>query len=174
MRDSIVEYTGGENDPKFVQLTSMLHYRPDLGTVTEADLDNIYNLVFSTEEKISGGKPIMDLIQEQAATCLNASAGANFENKIVLAIATRLAAERFMVKRIADDTFVASIPGHQTQTLTEKFRKLFDGDAAIESLDRVVLITPENIHLNSFMYEPIVDMSDEQLRKLYREVLALN
>jgi hypothetical protein len=31
----------------------------------------------------------------------------------------------------------------------------------------VILMTPENIHLNSFMFEPIIDMSDEHLRKLY-------
>jgi len=30
----------------------------------------------------------------------------------------------------------------------------------------VMLMTPENIHLNSFMYEPIVDMNDDQLRRL--------
>jgi len=29
----------------------------------------------------------------------------------------------------------------------------------------VVLMTPENIHLNSFMYEPIIDMSDEHLKR---------
>ena len=40
----------------------------------------------------------MDLIHEQAASCLTAPAGANFENKIVLAIAIRLAAEMFMLK----------------------------------------------------------------------------
>jgi hypothetical protein len=34
-------------------------------------------------------------------------------------------------------------------------------------------MTPENIHLNSFMYEPIVDMSDEHLKKLYKNVMAL-
>jgi hypothetical protein len=44
---------------------------------------------------------------------------------------------------------------------------------AIEVLDRVQIMTPENIHLNSFMYEPIVDMSGEHLRKLYADVLAL-
>jgi len=46
--------------------------------------------------------------------------------------------------------------------------------AAINVLQRVVLMTPENIHLNSFMYEPILDMSDEHLRKLYGEVNALS
>ena len=34
-------------------------------------------------------------------------------------------------------------------------------------------MTPENIHLNSFMYEPILDMSDDHLRVLYEEVSSL-
>jgi len=32
---------------------------------------------------------------------------------------------------------------------------------------------PENIHLNSFMYEPIIDMSDVALRGLYSDVKSL-
>jgi hypothetical protein len=170
---NLVEYTAGESDPKFLKLTSMLHCRPDSGTITEADLDKIYNQVFSKKEKLSNGKPIIDLIHEQAETCLTATTGTNFEHKIVLAIAIRLAAERFMEHRIGDNAFVASIAGHQTQALTKKFRELFGGDPANVTLDRVALMTPENIHLNSFMYEPIVDMSDESLRKLYTDVLAL-
>jgi len=56
----------------------------------------------------------------------------------------------------------------------EKFKELFGGDVGnIETIQRVVLMTPENIHLNSFMYEPIVDMSDEHLKKLYQDVLTL-
>jgi len=52
---------------------------------------------------------------------------------------------------------------------------LYGDDAtALRTLDRVILMTPENIHLNSFMYEPIVDMSDEHLRTLYDEVNALH
>lgn len=170
---NLVEYTAGESDPMFLKLTSMLHRRPDSGTLTEADLDRIYNAVFSTKKNVAHGKPIIDLIHEQAGICLAAPAGANFENKIVLAIATRLAAETFMLQRINDPAFVAGITARQTQVLTTKFRELFGGDPALETLDRVVLMTPENIHLNSFMYEPIVDMSDEHLRKLYGNVLAL-
>ena len=37
-------------------------------------------------------------------------------------------------------------------------------------MDRVNLMTPENIHLNSFMYEPILDMSGEHLCRLYLEL----
>ena len=31
-------------------------------------------------------------------------------------------------------------------------------------------MTPSNIHLNSFMYEPIIDMSDNELIDLYKEM----
>ena len=45
---------------------------------------------------------------------------------------------------------------------------------AIEIIGKVCLMTPENIHLNSFMFEPIIDMSDRHLRELYQEVAALD
>ena len=79
-----------------------------------------------------------------------------------------------MIKLINNATFVASIDSNQTSKLLKKFRELFSVNTqAINVLERVALMTPENIHLNSFMYEPILDMSDEHLRKLYSDVLAL-
>jgi len=67
-----------------------------------------------------------------------------------------------------------SITSDQTAVLVEKFKELFSAETTtIGVLENVALMTPENIHLNSFMYEPIVDMSDEHLRKLYRSVVSL-
>lgn len=117
----------------------------------------------------------MSLIKHEAEECLKAAEGINFENKIVLAIAIRLAAEQFMVAKINDQAFVAGIDSNQTPRLLKRFRDLFSANVVtINVLQRVVLMTPENIHLNSFMYEPILDMSDEHLRKLYGEVNALS
>jgi hypothetical protein len=45
---------------------------------------------------------------------------------------------------------------------------------AVALLDAVALMTPENLHINSFMYEPIIDMSDSHLRKLFQEVRAID
>jgi len=110
-----------------------------------------------------------------AKACLQATQGINFENKIVLSIAIRIAAEQFMVKKINDATFVSGVDSNQTPKLLERFKQLFnDENGAIETIQRVILMTPENIHVNSFMYEPIIDMSDEHLRNLYKDVLALN
>ncbi len=93
---------------------------------------------------------------------------------MVLAIATRLRTERFIVSKINDDAFWHAIAFNQTQKLIVKFKKQFpSGVATIATLDRVALMTPENIHLNSFMYEPIIDMGEDQLRRLYEQAKAL-
>jgi hypothetical protein len=41
-------------------------------------------------------------------------------------------------------------------------------------LEEVSLMTAENIHLNSFMYEPLIDISILQLKKLYSILLSLS
>ena len=40
-------------------------------------------------------------------------------------------------------------------------------------LEQVNLMTPENIHLNSFMYEPILDLGIAHLKALYLDVKQL-
>jgi hypothetical protein len=172
---NMVEYTKGDSDPAFVKLTSLLHWKSDSAGITQGDLDTIYNAVFGTAGKSAdAAEPMIDLIKQEASTCVGAGDGINFENKIVLSIAIRLGAEQFMVGKIADPTFVAGIKANQSQALLKEFTRKFNGDTeSIKVLQRVVLMTPENIHLNSFMYEPILDMSDDHLRKLYTDVLAL-
>ena len=172
---NIIEYTKGDQDPTYIKLTSLLHWKPDSTGITEGDLDSIYKAVFGgTGAWPDGSLSVIDSIAREANLCRLAGDGANFENKIVLSIAIRIAAEHFMVQKISDPGFLASIKSDQTAALFDKYRKLNGGEAnAIETIQRVMLMTPENIHLNSFMYEPILDMSDEHLRKLYVDVLKL-
>ena len=92
---------------------------------------------------------------------------------MMLAPVIRLAAEEYMCNKISDPAFIANITANQTRALFKKFKAEVNDATAIQVLQRVLLMTPENIHLNSFMYEPILDMADEHLRKLYNEVLAI-
>jgi len=172
---NIIEYTKGDQDSSFVELTSLLHWKAASREITISKLDTIYNGLFGTNRHSGNAvKPVIDLILEEASGCVTAAQAMNFENKVVLSIAVRLVAEEFMINKINDPAFVGSILANQTAKLTVKFRELFSGDArALEVLQRVALMTPENIHLNSFMYEPILDMSDEHLRTLYSDVRSL-
>ena len=172
---NLVEMTTGEDDQNYQQLTSMLHWKADSAKITVGQLDEIYNSMCKTEGASDNSSTLVcDLIETEANGCLAGGAGLNLENKIVLAVAIRLAAERFMIGKINDDEFVFEIAANQTQALMRKFKELFPDEAeTIKILDRVALMTPENIHVNSFMYEPIIDMSDDHLRKLYHKVKAL-
>lgn len=172
---NLVEYTKGETDPDYATLTSLLHVKDGTLGIQDSDLFQIYRTIFGAApvNPTPSGGSVLDLVYQEADGCLQDGDAANFENKIVLSIATRLRAEQYMLGRINDQSLPGGITGNQTTDLLRRFRDDFPGDAAIRTIDRVVLMTPENIHLNSFMYEPILDMSDEHLRKIYGEVKAL-
>lgn len=172
---NIVEFTRGEQDPHFLKLTSLLHWKDDSATITEDELDAVFLGTFSTAGSAGkGAQPVVDQIFVEAAACLGANQGINFENKIVLSIAIRLAAERYMVAKINEPAFMATITANQTPALLKRYVQSFGpNDAAVAVINRVVLMTPENIHLNSFMYEPILDMADDHLRKLFIDVQGL-
>jgi len=173
---NLIQFTKSDKDADFIKLTSLLHWKSDSASITQNDLDRIYNTVFCTSGKSpDGDSSVIGMIQQEADKCLKACDGISLENKVVLSIAIRIFAEKFMIEKIKDDKFVANIKSNQTPKLLEKFKELFSSDVDnLETIQRVLLMTPENIHLNSFMYEPIIDMSDEHLKKLYADVLSLN
>ena len=172
---NLVEMTTGESDPRYQHLTMMLHWKGGSDLVSVGELDQIYESICNESgESENPEKRVHELLTEQAQSCLAADTGMNLENKIVLAIASRLAAERFMIDKLEGCGVVLDFDANQARGLTDEFKARFSSDsAAISTLERVSLMTPENIHVNSFMYEPIIDMSDDHLRKLYRDVSAL-
>jgi ABC-type methionine transport system ATPase subunit len=90
---NLIEFTKGEKDPDFAKLTSLLHWKSDSASVTQNELDRIYDSVFcTTGAGPNGTSLVIDIIQHEAGECLKACAGINFENKIVLSIAIRIAA----------------------------------------------------------------------------------
>jgi hypothetical protein len=119
-------------------------------------------------------KLVVDMINAQAAACIGQSGSMELASKVVLAMDIRLSAEKYMVDKLADPAFVNAIVAHQTQALLERYKDKFPSeDKANGVLSRVALMTPENIHLNSFMYEPILDMSPDHLFRLHDDVKEL-
>jgi hypothetical protein len=92
---NLIEFIKGEKDPGFKRLTSLLHWKGDSMGITERDLDTIFNEVFGTTGTGPNSmSPVINGILREADQCLTACSGINFENKIVLSIAIRIAAER--------------------------------------------------------------------------------
>lgn len=170
---NLAEYSG--QNATFSDLTSLLHFKNNTTTITIADLETNIKTILIDKAAISLTSPgsfVIDVIYNSADSILGTvSQNIDLENKIVLAIAIRLKAEQFMVGKINDSAFWNSITTNQTFALIQRFKNDFSAETAnIELLEQVNLMTPENIHLNSFMYEPILDMSNEHLKQLYQSV----
>jgi len=183
---NLVEYTKGYQYPIYLNLTSLLHYKtiPDFGgmsteTISNSDLMCWYKTEWGRDLTKFAQNPdqkIIDLINETAEDIANNSPEAiEIEKKIVISIAIRLETEKYMINRINDDLIVGPIKGNQTRKLKNLiiFDNSDNNDLIIqEIIERVLIITSENIHINSFMYEPIIDMSLGEVIRLYNDVKA--
>lgn len=175
---NLIEYADGTDDPDYLRLTSCLHIKADTNSIDAASLLAIYNakLPKTAGKAIAfGAKNIKDLVYE---TALGIAGQANpdevvLENKIVLSMAIRLKAEEYMIAQLPG-TDTSTITKNQTKALYDEILKLPGiSKEVVRVLDRVILMTPENIHLNAFMYEPLIDMSLVHLVELYSKVTAL-
>lgn len=173
---NIIEYTQNNRHPDYVALTSLLHWKKSTSSILVDHFEEIYNKSFGDPITLSGkGKKVLDIIFEEAKKCSSENLSTLLENKIILSIAIRLLAEKFMIEKIDEQEFVDSITTNQTSELYSRYKDKFPHERkTCEILEQVNLMTPENIHLNSFMYEPILDMSDDHLKKLYQKVLVLS
>jgi len=165
----------GINDAK--KLTSLLHIKSDTNSITIEDLETIFKIVLQDKDALvleNHADDVFSLIFKLAdEISQNTDEIIQLENKIVLSIAIRLKAESFMIQEINDQDFINQITENQTVELINKYKDVFPSKTKnIELLEQVNLMTPENIHLNSFMYEPILDMSAVELRGLYNDVIG--
>ncbi|GHW02292.1 hypothetical protein AGMMS50249_0780 [candidate division SR1 bacterium] len=170
---NLAEYSGYNDELN--KLTSLLHIKNDTDNFTIQDLQRIFRIILKDKSNVvlqDPTKKIINLIFDLADQIIqDTTTTIKLENKIVLSIAIRLKAEKIMIQQINDQEFVESIIQNQTIELIKKYKELFSNEVEnIKLLEKVNLMTPENIHLNSFMYEPILDMSDEYLKQLYNDL----
>lgn len=172
---NLAEYVG--NEEVFLRLTSLLHIKDETQTLTIADLHGMYQQVLtagSFEEFAALTGTVYELIDGACTDiCDMDDDSLSLEQKIALSIGIRLAAENCLIEKINDPAYVSGISKSQTNRLIKRYQ----GQAGCEQsvlnvMKRVSLMTPENIHLNSLMFEPILDMSGNHLKSLYADVKA--
>ncbi len=175
---NLAEYCHGTDSPYYLMLTSLLHIKADSATLTIGDLEKSFKATLLDQAALSLQNPtgsVLQLIYDEAeALAAKSDDDVELESKVILSIGIRLKAEEFMIAKINDPDFVNAISSNQTFELYSRFSSAFPGASdQIMVLSQVNLMTPENIHLNSFMYEPILDMSALHLYELYGKIKAL-
>lgn len=175
---NIVEHTKGQNSPEYKKLTCCLHIKKESGRIHTYNIFNFYKRIFAdckNEEFKLEHKQIIPFILEEAEKLANEESinEIALENKIVLSIACRLLVEKYLLRILKVDT--ETITKNQTSELINKYKNYANKkESNLQILDRVSLMTPENIHVNSFMYEPLIDMSVYHLLDLYKDCKKLS
>ena len=173
---NLFEYSGEKSD--YLKLTCFLHLKTtpmDTKTIRLQDLWDIIkrfvgNVNFSgtDEEFLVTLKRIADDIASAPTTDEVA-----LDNKLVLSICIRILAEEFLQKVIIQNTgSCVDSSSNQTREWFEQARPYMTPEE-IAVIENVNLITPESIHINSFMFEPLIDISDWTLKDLYQAVKNL-
>lgn len=174
---NLAEYTG--NQDAYNTLTALLHIKPMSSGISLSDLKQVFKEILSDESAdciVEEHGIILDKIFDTCKHIVGGDIeGMQLEEKIVLSIGIRLKAEKLLIEKIEDQDYVDGITKHQTSRLFRKYSKKENADISILKLmNQVSLMTPENIHLNSFMFEPILDMSMHHLKSLYNELDAIS
>lgn len=179
---NLIEYTAGESNEDYLLLTSLLHLKADTKNITLKQLEDIFNRELEIEPSLSfsSGRETQSVYQLIIDSAKNVAQQNNRESidltgKVIVSMAIRLLAEEYMIHQISSTgTSLAEIKGNQTAVLVRKFRQHFpDKMQPLKVLNRVLLMSSENIHLNSFMFEPLIDMSIKSLIELYGEISIL-
>lgn len=164
-----------------LNLTCLLHLKSNPIDTSTLKLSDIWNLIptslksgFNNLFSTDNDENYLDLIKRLAINIYNSPIEkVILENKILLSIAIRLELEKFLKQVLIDNSISLECNGVQTRIWSERSKQFLTKEQ-IKIVDEVNLMTPESIHLNSFMYEPIIDMSDWSLKELYKNVLNLN
>lgn len=172
---NLAEYCGKEDD--YQKLTCFLHYKTapiDTQNSTLADLWSIISKYITGCMVTFGAEKYYDTVQRLATDISTENDDVSLENKLIVSIASRLRAENYLKSVITTkEGNCLDSDSNQMRDWYEK-AKQYLSDAEASVMDEINLITPEAIHINAFMYEPLIDISIWSLNDIFARVVRIN
>jgi len=158
---NLIEYTEDDENIDYLILTNVLHFKNDTQTITLKQIQNIFNRYWCKSNNVSFASErenelIYDVIMTEADKIADLEK-LEIENKLILSMAIRLKAESYMIQKILTEVtngndIINAIYSKKNQSawLIKAYRQNIHDDA-MNTLDLVAMITPENIHFE-FIY----------------------
>lgn len=169
---NIVELTKSDKDDDYLELTNLLHYKKTTSQITTKKINDIFLTTINRSSNINDN--YLSLLYDTADTIKADYEKINLENKLILSIAIRIKFEEYLFKKINSWDVIDSFESNQTKKMIDYCieRSLLDNNE-LEIAEKVRIMISENIHVNAFMYEPIIDMTDDELISLYLQIKKL-
>lgn len=167
---NLLEVKYDKTNYNYILLTNFLHYRRNTKTITVNDVKPIFYDTFNIECPLDSNKKIFDILfnQLQILSTTDLCNTMDLDIKIIFSIGIRLVME--MIFNKFDGSFI-----DRNLQLGEEFEKVkenFDKED-IRIFSKAIVSVPEFIHLNSFMYEPLIDIPTSSFQSIYKDVLTI-
>ena len=164
----LVAIAKGSGHPDYSTLSNILHGRPEGDSLCFNDISAIYEKYWECDSLKDDHRKINNLIIEECSQIASNETRIKMVQKITLSIGTRIQIERYIKTVYASHNEV--LPEEKTLgKLVQKFKERFvsEYDSNAEVIEQALIMVPENIHINAFMYEPLVDIGSNRFKKLY-------
>ena len=150
------------------------HYKKGTVNLNNNSLLSLCKKELNVNSTIPEDKKKMNYIDSLFKICDSIASDKNsfkpfdLNKKIILSIGIRMKFEKLMVE---DNGYscLNGITKDQTTTLIKNNKYLMNNEFC-DVCDRIIICIPEFIHLNAFMYEPLVDIMPDTLIELYHEI----
>jgi len=173
---NVIEYKEGKSSDSFKKLTSCLHLKDDTPSITMGEVKTIFDEVAKASQDTVigfGDDNYLTALREEGEAVMTDPNEVDIVNKLVLSMAIRFKAEEYMQSVLTEEQLSELRPNkNRTAELLNVLKKYHGTDMEKECLlmNKVLMLTSENIHINNFMFEPLVDISILHLKKLYGDV----
>lgn len=178
---NIIEYTdeNGDRSDDYKALTKCLHLKDDTAGLTFNDIIPIFQRTIKASQGIAftfGADNYLTALIAEAEAIMTDPNEVDIVNKLVLSMVIRIKAEEYMGGVLTEAQLGELRPGrNRTAELLNIMKKYHavDMEGQCLEMNKVLMLTSENIHFNNFMFEPLVDIAIQHLKQLYNEVKAL-
>ena len=168
-----IEENVDSDSSSYMFLTCCMHMKEKPQKTEEIMLSDIFGKEFHGK-KVSkeNDEFYLDALSRIAKDIVeNAGADLKLEDKFVLSIYCRLRAEIYMKSRFPDECIECN--KNQTRKWFNTVKNRLD-HFAMDTIERALMISPVAIHVNSFMYEPLIDVSGWELVNLCKDIITLS
>lgn len=174
---NMVQLESNASDPDYIKTTEYLHYIDSSDQLLLDDLDNLY-LRYNIKKKpehINLG--YIATLKSVAIDIINSNRlkETSIKEKLLLGIFLRVFSEKYLY-----DSYELYTGVKPSITFGSDYStKLYDGikeklsSNELNVIESSRVIAPSFIHVNSFMYEPLIDVGTERLRFVTNELINI-
>lgn len=174
---NMVQLESNASDPDYIKTTEYLHYIDSSDQLLLDDLDNLY-LRYNIKKKpehINLG--YIATLKSVAIDIINSNKlkETSIKEKLLLGIFLRVFSEKYLY-----DSYELYTGVKPSITFGSDYStKLYDGikeklpSNELKVIESSRVIAPSFIHVNSFMYEPLIDVGTERLRLVANELINI-